>query len=159
MKKILLVVCSFLILFSLSSFAMAETVHTDADSQKITYKNFLGENRYYYNGKAISRTQLNALLAEVPETQPEVKKARKYTPYMQIFAFAGGYAIGSSISEKNQDSKQNLATTGLITTIIAFRFQILMDNHYKKAIEIYNSKQNAPKENNENINTEDDVKI
>ncbi len=36
MKKILLVVCSFLILFSLSSFAMAETVHTDDGSQKIT---------------------------------------------------------------------------------------------------------------------------
>lgn len=132
MKKFFLALCFIMLL---PSFVIAE----DDCSQKIIIKRAFCENQYYYKNKKLKQKQLNTLLEEVPEALPEVQKAKKYSPYMKVFASSGGFLIGYSISS-DDESKEDLTKAGCISTIIAIRFQVLMDRHYQKAVEIYNSK-------------------
>lgn len=109
----------------------------------IVIKKTASRNLYYYGDNQLSYEQLEAKLNMIPESIPEVKKAKRYSRFVTFFASTGGFLIGYPLGEAiggAEEPSWDLAATGVIGLFFGKRFMKLTDKHYEKAVEIYNSK-------------------
>lgn len=108
----------------------------------IVIKKTTSGNLYYYGDNQLSYEQLETKLIMVPESIPEIKKAKRYSRFVPFFAFTGGFLIGYPLGEAiggAEEPSWDLAVTGVIGLFLGNRFMKLTDKHYEKAVEIYNT--------------------
>lgn len=136
MKKIILISLCLLLLF-LPVMAWAG----DESLQKIEIKKTALGNQYYYKDIPLTMTQLDQQLKKVPETEPEIKKAKGFFVSSIVFAGAGGYLIGYQLgtAAAGRDPKWEQAGYGVVSIVLGGYCAKQADKHYEKAVEIYNS--------------------
>jgi hypothetical protein len=89
----------------------------------------------------LTMAQLDQQLKKVPETEPEIKKAKGFLVSSIVFAGAGGYFIGYQLgtAAAGGDPKWEQAGYGVVSIVFGGYCAKQADKHYEKAVEIYNS--------------------
>jgi hypothetical protein len=132
MKKIVLTL-SIIMLLAIPAVASAE----DGVLPKIEVKKTSWGNQFFCSGKRLELEELVKQLQKVPQTESEIRSARRCRSAGMLFVGAGGFMFGYSIGSSDDDAE--LMAIGLVSDGIGLFFSRKAGRHYEKAVEIYNA--------------------
>jgi hypothetical protein len=94
-----------------------------------------------YQGHLLTLDELDDQLSKIPETLPEIAKAKSYISSIHTLALGGYTIIGFNVGEAigGKGVTWQLSIWGLSSILLANHLGKLMVEHYEKAIEIYNA--------------------
>ena len=127
--------------FAMVAAVMSAASYADADKGKITIE----KGMYYYDGKMLKRPEMLDLLKSVPEAESEVSAGNNlFAPAMVLAAGGGalvGWQLGTSIG--GGEANWGVAIAGVALAGTGIYLGKLADNHYRKAVDLFNARGSA----------------